>query len=371
MNHTIKRPPLSAAILAALLALSSACNAASPEDDIKTNIEQFTQSKVKAEKVTPTPAKGIWQVQSEGEIFYVDASGRYGIVGGRMVDMSARKDLTEQALAVIHAVSFDSLPLDMAASKQVNGNGQRRIAIFEDPGCPVCRAFVPFADQLDNVTIYRFPLPITSQQSLQVTRNAWCSTNRAASWDAVMHGGQTQGVQEQCDISGLEPSCALPSSTALRTRPPCSWKTASAWSELRRPSSSLKNWKRPASRNNEERLNDDGQLHRAGSAWGWASGEHYVQPPFPVHALSVIRVNDDMHIAPEARQAFNHPRLADAAKLPAQHLRESGLRDTEHCGCLLLRPAACLDDFFNLHAEVAFGQHFIGIGHAQVGIHVA
>ena len=191
-------------LLAALLALTSACNAASPEDGIKTSIERFTEGKVKAEKVTPTPAKGIWQVQSEGEIFYVDASGRYGIVGGRMVDMSAKKDMTEQALAALHAVPFDSLPLDMAASKQVNGNGQRRIAIFEDPGCPVCRAFVPFADQLDNVTIYRFPLPITSQQSLQVTRNAWCSTNRAASWDAVMHGGQTQGVQEQCDISGLE-----------------------------------------------------------------------------------------------------------------------------------------------------------------------
>ena len=205
MNHKTHPTLLfPAAILAALMALTSACNAASPEDDIKANIERFTQGKVKAEKVIPTPAKGIWQVQSEGEIFYVDASGRYGIVGGRMVDMSAKKDLTEQALADLHAVPFDSLPLNLAAVTQVNGNGQRRIAIFEDPGCPVCRAFVPFADQLDNVTIYRFPLPITSQQSLQVTRNAWCARDRAAAWNAVMHGGMPQGVQEQCDVSGLE-----------------------------------------------------------------------------------------------------------------------------------------------------------------------
>ena len=202
--NTHKLALLPAALLAALLALTSACNAASSEDTIKANIERFTEGKVKADKVTPSPAQGIWQVQSEGEIFYVDASGRYGIVGGRMVDMSAKKDLTEQALADLHAVPFDSLPLNLAAVTQVNGNGQRRIAIFEDPGCPVCRAFVPFADQLDNVTIYRFPLPITSQQSLQVARNAWCAADRAAAWHTVMHGGMPQGVQEQCDVSGLE-----------------------------------------------------------------------------------------------------------------------------------------------------------------------
>ncbi len=204
MNHKTHSTLLfPAAILAALMALTSACNAASPEDDIKANIERFTQGKVKAEKVIPTPAKGIWQVQSEGEIFYVDASGRYGIVGGAMVDMQAKQDLTVKALDAIHSVPFDSLPLHLAI-RQVHGNGQRKVAIFEDPACPVCRAFVPFADQLDNVTIYRFPLPITSQQSLQVTRNAWCARDRAAAWNAVMHGGMPQGVQEQCDVSGLE-----------------------------------------------------------------------------------------------------------------------------------------------------------------------
>ena len=205
MNHTLKLPSLAAALLSALLALPCAGHAASLEDTIKANIEQFTEGKVKAEKVTPSPAQGIWQVQSEGEIFYVDASGRYGIVGGRMVDMSARKDLTEQALAALHAVPFDSLPLHLAMAKQVHGNGQRKVAIFEDPGCPVCRAFLPFAEQLENVTIYRFPLPITSQQSLQVARNAWCAQNRAAAWDAAMHGLPPQGeVADKCDISGLE-----------------------------------------------------------------------------------------------------------------------------------------------------------------------
>ena len=204
MNHTLKLPSLAAALLAALLALPCAGHAASQEDIIKANIEQFTGGKVNAEKVTPSPAQGIWQVESEGEIFYVDASGRYGIVGGRMVDMSEKKDLTERALAALHSVPFESLPLHLAI-KQVNGNGQRKVAVFEDPACPVCRAFAPFADQLENTTLYRFPFPVISPQSAQIVRNAWCAQNRAAAWDAAMRGLPQQGaVPDECDVSGLE-----------------------------------------------------------------------------------------------------------------------------------------------------------------------
>lgn len=204
MNSTLKLPSRAAALLAVLLALPCAGHAASLEDTIKANIEQFTEGKVKAEKVTPSPAQGIWQVESEGEIFYVDATGRYGIVGGAMVDMQARQDLTAKALDAMHSVPFERLPLHLAI-KQVNGNGQRKVAIFEDPACPVCRAFVPFAEQLENTTLYRFPFPVISPHSAQITRNAWCARDRAAAWDAAMHGLPPQGaVADKCDVSGLE-----------------------------------------------------------------------------------------------------------------------------------------------------------------------
>ena len=203
MNHKT-HPILPAAFLAALLALPCAGHAASHEDIIKDNIEQFTEGKVKAEKVTPSPAQGIWQVESEGEIFYVDATGRYGIVGGAMVDMQNKQDLTAKALDAIHSVPFERLPLQHAI-KQVHGSGQRKVAIFEDPACSICRAFVPFAEQLENVTLYRFPFPVTSPQSIQIVRNAWCAQDRAAAWEAAMRGRPPQVVDDaQCDVSGLE-----------------------------------------------------------------------------------------------------------------------------------------------------------------------
>ena len=69
--------------LAALFASGSAL-AQSPAT-IKANIERLTGGKVKVDQIQATPAPGIYQVISDGEVFYTDASGRFGIIGGTML----------------------------------------------------------------------------------------------------------------------------------------------------------------------------------------------------------------------------------------------------------------------------------------------
>ena len=185
--------------LAALLA--SGCAFAESPAAIKANIERLTGGNVKVDQVQTTPAPGIYQVISDGEVFYTDASGRFSIIGGTMLDMQTRHDLTADTMNRLTSVPFSSLPLKHAI-KEVYGNGSRKIALFEDPNCPICRVFTKFVDQLDNVTVYRFIFPVIDPSSQALARTAWCSPDRAGTWKAVMAGRRPTGNQD-CDVSGL------------------------------------------------------------------------------------------------------------------------------------------------------------------------
>lgn len=169
--------------------------------DLKKTIETNTGGKVVVDSVEATPAKGIYQVVSGGEIFYTDASGRFGIVGGSMVDMEAQQDLTAPALAKLQEISFDQLPLHLAI-KEVHGDGSRQMALFEDPNCPICRAFTKFVEQLEDVTVYRFMFPVLAPSSQDYARVAWCAADRTHAWELAMAGNPITGDQS-CDISGL------------------------------------------------------------------------------------------------------------------------------------------------------------------------
>ena len=183
-------------------------------------IERNTQGQVKVNGVRRTPVPGLYQVESEGEILYVDETGRYGFVGGSLVDMQTRRDLTAAATDRVTAVDFNSLPLQHAL-KQVRGNGKRKLAVFEDPNCPICRVFTKFVDQLDNVTVYRFMFPVIEPQSVSLARRAWCSADRLGTWRAFMAGAQppVRADREDCDTRGLATVLELGERLHIRNTP--------------------------------------------------------------------------------------------------------------------------------------------------------
>jgi thiol:disulfide interchange protein DsbC len=165
-------------------------------------IERNTQGKVKPGAVRMTPIAGMYAVEVGAEIFYVDDSGRYGFSGAALIDMQKRKDLTAAHIEQIHRVGFADLPLQHAI-KEVRGTGSRKLAVFEDPNCPICKVFTKFVDQLDNVTVYKFMFPVISPESVPLARVAWCSTDRSATWRAIMAGSRPMGGRQDCDTSGL------------------------------------------------------------------------------------------------------------------------------------------------------------------------
>ena len=95
----MKPRPILAIALAAMFASGSAL-AQSPAT-IKANIERLTGGKVKVDQIQATPAPGIYQVISDGEVFYTDASGRFGIIGGTMLDMQTRHPIQINRLRLL------------------------------------------------------------------------------------------------------------------------------------------------------------------------------------------------------------------------------------------------------------------------------
>ena len=172
------------------------------ETQLRTAIERNTKGKIVIRGIKTTPLDGIFLVETPSEVFYVDGTGRYGFAGAALIDMQAQVDLTAGHLEKVQRIKFDDLPLAQAI-KEVRGNGARKMALFEDPNCPICKVFTKFVDQLDDVTVYKFMFPVIGPESIPLARIAWCSANRGATWRAIMAGQRPMGERQDCDTSGL------------------------------------------------------------------------------------------------------------------------------------------------------------------------
>src|SRR5690606_17920803 len=141
--HLLSRIPMKHAVT--LLARASrcvllalACAAAAPSlalADASTAVGERFQEKfpgVPVQGVTLTPY-GLYEVQVAGEIVYTDEAVSY-VMQGTLVDTATRTNVTGARMEQLSAVPFEQLPLELAF-KQVRGNGERKLAIFEDPNC--------------------------------------------------------------------------------------------------------------------------------------------------------------------------------------------------------------------------------------------
>lgn len=175
---------------------------ASKDAQIRTAIERNTKGKLVVRSINTTPIAGVYVVETPTEVFYVDGSGRYGFAGAALIDMQDQVDLTAGHLEKVQRINFDELPLAQAI-KEVRGTGARKLAVFEDPNCPICRVFTKFVDQLEDVTVYKFMFPVIGPESVPLARIAWCAPDRGTAWRAIMAGQRPMGSRQDCDTSGL------------------------------------------------------------------------------------------------------------------------------------------------------------------------
>ena len=186
--------------LACTLVLATAAGA--QEATLRKNLAERLPQLQKIEEVSKTPIPGLFEVRVNGtDIFYTDAEGNY-LIQGSLIDTKQRRNLTEERVEKLTAVSFDALPFKDSFTI-VRGNGKRKLAVFEDPNCGYCKRFERDLQKVDNITISMFLYPILSADSSEKSKNIWCAKDRAKAWQDWMVRDKPAAVAN-CDSAALE-----------------------------------------------------------------------------------------------------------------------------------------------------------------------
>ena len=187
------------AMLLACMAIPSLAGA--QEAAIRKTLKERIPDLPKIQSVNKTPINGLYELLLEdNEIYYTDANGHY-LVQGSLIDTRTKRNLTEERSDKLNAIAFSSLPLKDAITI-VRGNGQRKLAVFEDPNCGYCKRFERDLQKVDNITVYLFLYPILGIDSMDKSRHIWCAKDPAKAWLDYMTR-DTAPAPATCDNSAL------------------------------------------------------------------------------------------------------------------------------------------------------------------------
>lgn len=187
---------LSLLVLAGLMSACSPGDAADgakgaaepPEKVIPKALAQRVPQLPPVDEVRPSPVAGLYEVRFGGtEIIYTDAKGDF-VLQGALIDTRTMSNLTDARIEQLTAVAWDQLPLkDAMVFKQ--GDGSRRMAVFADPNCGYCKHLEKELQQIKDVTVYTFMIPILGEDSKVKLDNIWCVKDRTQAWRDWMLAG--------------------------------------------------------------------------------------------------------------------------------------------------------------------------------------
>jgi thiol:disulfide interchange protein DsbC len=183
--------------------------ASAQEDVIRKNLPIRLPQFKQIDEVRKSEVPGLYEVRVDGtEIYYTDAKGDF-LIEGSLIDTRNKRNLTEERVEKLTAIKFESLPLKDAFTV-VRGNGERKMAVFEDPNCGYCKRFERDLQKVDNVTIYMFLYPILGADSVEKSKAIWCAKDRGTAWLDWMLREQLAGsASGGCDATALSRNVEL------------------------------------------------------------------------------------------------------------------------------------------------------------------
>ena len=194
--------------LAVALVATFAHAASAQEAVIRKNIAERLPDFPKIDEVTKTPIPGLYELRIGTEVLYTDEHGDH-LIEGSIVETRSRTNLTEARINKLTAIDFAALPLkDAIVWKQ--GTGARKLVVFADPNCGYCKKFEAEMQQVKDVTVYTFLLPILGGDSPDKSRDIWCAKDNGTVWrEWMIRGTAPVRSMGQCDTSALQRNVAL------------------------------------------------------------------------------------------------------------------------------------------------------------------
>lgn len=184
------------AIFLCAISLASFTVNAQTEQQIKTELQKKIGAGLKIKTVSPSPIAGVYEVLVGNDLFYTDANSKY-LFQGEIIEIATGKNITEQRQADLNRIKWTELS-PANALKVVRGNGSRQLAIFSDPNCGYCKRLDKALQQLDNVTVYTYLIPILSPDSAQKSKQIWCSPDPQKAYTDWMVNGIAPSGKGDC-----------------------------------------------------------------------------------------------------------------------------------------------------------------------------
>jgi thiol:disulfide interchange protein DsbC len=188
-------------VIAGLLLAVAAAGALADEAAVRLLVETKLRHGATIDAVRKLPFADLYEVairSADGPlVYYVDGAATV-VIAGSVFDAKSGRNLTEERLRKLSAISWDSLPFESAVTT-VRGNGRRKIAVFSDPNCPYCKRFEETLAKIDDITVHIFLYPVIKPESVPLAKSVWCSKERAKAWDDLMLRGIVPPASPNCD----------------------------------------------------------------------------------------------------------------------------------------------------------------------------
>ena len=214
---TTLRPTLRLALLAA--ATLAATAAVADEAAIRKALTERMPNLPKIDEISKTPIPGLYEVRIGTDLIYADENGNH-LIEGSLFDTRTKTDLTKARIDKLTAIDFADLPIkDAIVFKQ--GNGSRKVALFTDPNCGYCKRIEKDLQNVKDVTIYAFVIPILGADSMAKAKDAWCAKDSTKTWRAWMIDGQAlpRSMGAKCDTGAIDRNLAFARKYRIQSTP--------------------------------------------------------------------------------------------------------------------------------------------------------
>ena len=177
------------------------------EEAIRKSLAKSMPS-IKVGSVKPSEAKGLYEVTIGSSILYVSEDGKY-MVQGHLVDIEAKKDLTEAKLAAVRVEALAKFGKDKVISFKPD-KPKYKVSVFTDIDCGYCRKLHSEMDgymaEGIEVQYLFFPRAGKGSDAYKKAVSVWCADDRNKALTAAKTGGK---LEEKTCVNPIDEHMAL------------------------------------------------------------------------------------------------------------------------------------------------------------------
>lgn len=171
----------------ALMLLALTCVTANADEEAIRKALSLAMPATKVETIKPSVIKGLYETAIGANIYYISEDGKY-LIQGRLVDLAAHKDLTEEKLNGTRKLAIENMGKENMIIFKAK-IPKYTVTVFTDIDCGYCRKLHSELDQYSaqGITIQYLFYPRAGKGSESYTKavSVWCADDQNAALTAA------------------------------------------------------------------------------------------------------------------------------------------------------------------------------------------